>query len=94
MTMADMGVSPGYSGIPAATHFSRIAISLGDTHLLGSSGIELEHIAIPWENYRDKLITMIAGGLLGPIGVLLFPQIPWALFTWIGSLVAKFISRA
>ena len=43
---------------------------------------------------RIALITMIAGGLLGPIGVLLFPQIPWALFTWIGSLVAKFISRA
>ena len=39
------------------------------------------------------LIMMIAGGLLGPIGVLLFPQIPWALFTWIGSLVAKFIVR-
>ena len=39
------------------------------------------------------LIMMIAGGLLGPIGVLLFPQIPWALFTWIGSLVAKFIAR-
>ena len=39
------------------------------------------------------LITMIAGGLLGPIGVLLFPQIPWALFTWIGSWLAKFIAR-
>ena len=43
---------------------------------------------------RIALITMIAGGLLGPIGVLLFPQIPWGLFTWIGSWVAKFISRA
>lgn len=40
------------------------------------------------------LQAMIAGGLLGPPGVLLFPQIPWALFTWIGSLVAKFFSRA
>ena len=40
------------------------------------------------------LFTMIAGGLLGPPGVLLFPQIPWGLFTWIGSLVAKFVSRA
>ena len=39
------------------------------------------------------LIMMIAGGLLGPIGVLLFPQIPWALFTWIGSWLAKFIAR-
>src|SRR5262245_28433563 len=27
-----------------------------------NSDIEMEHIAIPWENYRDKLITMIAGG--------------------------------
>ena len=40
------------------------------------------------------LIMMIAGGLLGPIGILLFPQIPWALFSWIGSLLAKFIARA
>ena len=39
------------------------------------------------------LIMMIAGGLLGPIGVLLFPQIPWALFTWIGSWLAQFIVR-
>jgi peptidoglycan/LPS O-acetylase OafA/YrhL len=39
------------------------------------------------------LFTMIAGGLLGPPGVLIFPQIPWALFTWIGSWVGKFISR-
>ena len=43
---------------------------------------------------RIALITMIAGGLLGPIGVLLFPQITWALFTWIGSLVGKLVSRA
>ena len=39
------------------------------------------------------LIMMIAGGLLGPIGVLLFPQIPWALFTWLSSWLAKFIAR-
>lgn len=32
---------------------------------------------------------MIGGGLLGWIGVLVFPQIPWALFTWIGSLAGK-----
>ena len=35
------------------------------------------------------LIMMLAGGLLGWFGVLLFPQIPWALFTWIGSLVGR-----
>jgi len=37
------------------------------------------------------LIMMLAGGLLGWIGVLIFPQIPWALFTWIGSLVGKWV---
>ena len=36
------------------------------------------------------LFAMLGGGLLGPIGVLVFPQIPWALFTWIGSLVGRF----
>jgi hypothetical protein len=39
------------------------------------------------------LFLMIAGGLLGPIGVLILPQIPWALFAWIGSWVGKFVSR-
>ena len=39
------------------------------------------------------LFMMIAGGLLGIPGILLFPQIPWALFTWIGSLVGKRVSR-
>jgi hypothetical protein len=34
-------------------------------------------------------IMMLGGGLMGGIGVLLLPQIPWALFTWIGSLVGK-----
>lgn len=32
---------------------------------------------------------MIGGGLFGWIGVLVFPQIPWALLTWIGSLAGK-----
>ncbi|HKJ38614.1 MAG TPA: hypothetical protein VJ972_07545 [Anaerolineales bacterium] len=35
------------------------------------------------------MIFILGGGLLGWIGVILFPQIPWALFTWIGSLVGK-----
>lgn len=39
------------------------------------------------------LFMMIGGGLLGPLGVLIFPQIPWALFTWIGSLVARLVKR-
>ena len=40
------------------------------------------------------LIMMIAGGLLGIPGILIFPQIPWALFTWIGSLVGQRVSKA
>jgi hypothetical protein len=39
------------------------------------------------------LIMMLTGGLIGIVGILIFPQIPWALFTWIGSLVGKRISR-
>ena len=39
------------------------------------------------------MMFMIGGGLLGPLGVLLFPQIPWALFAWIGGLIAKFVTR-
>jgi hypothetical protein len=39
------------------------------------------------------LIMMLAGGLFGSIGVLIAPQIPWALFTWLGALVGKRISR-
>ena len=40
------------------------------------------------------LLLMIAGGLLGIPGILLLPQIPWALFVWIGSFVGKRISRS
>ena len=39
------------------------------------------------------LMFMIGGGLLGPLGVLIFPQIPWALFAWLGGLIAKFVTR-
>lgn len=39
------------------------------------------------------LMVMLAGGLLGPLGVLIFPQIPWALFAWIGSSVGMLIFR-
>jgi len=37
------------------------------------------------------MLFMLAGGLLGWISVLIFPQIPWALFTWIGSLVGRWV---
>lgn len=40
------------------------------------------------------LISMLAGGLFGPLGVLIAPQIPWALFTWLGALVSKRFSRS
>ncbi len=40
------------------------------------------------------LFMMIGGGLLGLPGILILPQIPWALFTWIGSFIGKRLSRS
>ena len=37
------------------------------------------------------MLFMLGGGLLGWISVLTFPQIPWALFTWIGALVGRLV---
>ncbi len=39
------------------------------------------------------MFFILGGGLLGPLGVLIFPQIPWVLFTWIGSLVGRWVAR-
>jgi hypothetical protein len=39
------------------------------------------------------MVMMVGGGLLGSIGVLIFPQIPWALFAWIGGLVGNFFAK-
>ncbi|HJS19139.1 MAG TPA: hypothetical protein VJ785_10330 [Anaerolineales bacterium] len=39
------------------------------------------------------LLMMLAGGMLGPLGVLIFPQIPWAIFTWVGSWMGKLVAR-
>ena len=39
------------------------------------------------------LIMMIGGGLLGSIGVLILPLIPWALFAWLGGLVGNFLEK-
>ena len=39
------------------------------------------------------LYVMILGGLFGLLGILILPQIPWALFTWLGSLVGRRVSR-
>lgn len=35
------------------------------------------------------LILMLAGGLFGALGVLIAPQIAWALFTWLGAYVSQ-----
>jgi hypothetical protein len=39
------------------------------------------------------VFVMLLGGLFGPLGIILFPQIPLALLTWIGSLLGKIVSR-
>ncbi len=39
------------------------------------------------------MIFMVGGGLFGLVSVLIFPQIPWLIFTWVGSLVGKFLMR-
>ena len=39
------------------------------------------------------LVMMVGGGLLGPIGVLAYPQIPWTLFAWLGGLVGNFLAK-
>lgn len=41
-----------------------------------------------------SLFVMLGGGLFGPLGLLFLPQIPWALFSWLGSLLGRFVSRA
>jgi hypothetical protein len=40
-----------------------------------------------------SLFFMLGGGLFGPFGLLLLPQVPWGLFSWLGSLLARFVSR-
>jgi hypothetical protein len=39
------------------------------------------------------MIFMLGGGMLGYIGILIFPLIPWAIVTWLGSIIGKLISR-
>lgn len=39
------------------------------------------------------LMMMISGGLLGSIGGLVFPQIPWALSAWLGGLVGNYLEN-
>jgi hypothetical protein len=40
------------------------------------------------------LLMMLGGGLFGPLGILLLPQIPWALIIWMGSLLGGALARA
>jgi peptidoglycan/LPS O-acetylase OafA/YrhL len=39
------------------------------------------------------LVMMAGGGLLGPFGVLVYPQIPWTLFAWLGGLVGNLLAK-
>ena len=39
------------------------------------------------------LAAAIVGGLLGPVGPVAFPLLPWALGLWIGTLVGKYFTR-
>ncbi len=39
------------------------------------------------------LVMMAGGGLFGSIGVLVYPQIPWTLFAWLGGLVGNFLAK-
>lgn len=39
------------------------------------------------------MIFMVGGGLLGLAGILILPQIPWLIFSWIGSLLGKFLMK-
>lgn len=39
------------------------------------------------------LFMMISSGLLGSISVLIFPQIPWALFAWLGGMVGNYLGK-
>ena len=40
-----------------------------------------------------SLFLMLGGALFGVLGLLLLPQIPWALFSWLGSLLGRLVSR-
>ncbi|HCB01285.1 MAG TPA: hypothetical protein DEP19_02785 [Anaerolineae bacterium] len=39
------------------------------------------------------MIFMLGGGLLSFIGTLIFPQIPWGIFTWLGSILGRFLGK-
>jgi len=37
------------------------------------------------------LVMMVGGGLLGPVGVLIFPLVPWGALTGLGSVIGNWI---
>ena len=39
------------------------------------------------------ILVMLGGGLFGPLGILMWPQIPWALFAWLGSQLSRLVTR-
>lgn len=39
------------------------------------------------------LSGMVGGGLLGPLGVILFSFVPWALFMWLAYLAGAFLPK-
>ena len=40
-----------------------------------------------------SILVMLGGGLFGPLGILMWPQRPWTLFAWLGSLLGRFVAR-
>lgn len=38
------------------------------------------------------MFMILGGGLLGPLGSLILPQIPWAVITWLGTLAARLVN--
>jgi len=36
-----------------------------------------------------SMVFILGGGLLGYVGIILFPQIPWGIATWLGSVIGK-----
>ena len=38
-------------------------------------------------------MMMVGGGVLGPIGIILFPLLNWVLFSGLGFLVGRYFSR-
>lgn len=40
-----------------------------------------------------SMLVMLGGGLFGPLGLMIWPQIPWLIFIWLASLLGRSMSR-